>query len=87
MGSLVGLAVAVAMTLAWNDLVIRHPSSALQDPGPLVSILMIGVICLPLKPFHTLTLGIAISAICLGALLLVLQPMPGTSMPWSFVVV
>lgn len=78
---------AVTMTLVWNDLVIRHPSSALQYPGPLVLTLMIDVICLPLKPVLTLTLGLAISAICLGALLLVLQPMPGMSMPWSFVVV
>jgi signal transduction histidine kinase len=43
---------------------------------------MIGVICLPLKPVHTFSLGVAVSAIYLG--FLALHPMPGISRPWYF---
>lgn len=82
LGSFVGLAVALVTTLVWSDLAARYPSSNFQNPAPLVSILMIGVICLPLKPLHTFSLGVTVSGIYLG--FLVLHPMPGISQPWYF---
>jgi signal transduction histidine kinase len=69
------------MTFVWSDLAVRYPGIP-QNPAPLVSILMIGVICLPLKPLQTLTLGAAMSAVYLG--FLVLQPMPVEPLPWYF---
>jgi signal transduction histidine kinase len=60
-GWMVGAAVALSMVNFWLHIYASLPQSVWQNPGPLISILLIGVICLPLKPMHTLSLGLFIS--------------------------
>ena len=60
-GWMAGAAVALTMVNFWLHVFASFPESAWQNPGPLTSILLIGVICLPLKPVHTLSLGLVIS--------------------------
>ena len=60
-GWMVGAAVALTMVNFWLRVYASFTDGVLQNPGPLTSILLIGVICLPLKPLHTLSLGLFIS--------------------------
>ena len=52
-GWMVGAAVALIMVNFWLHVYASFFESVWQNPGPLTSILLIGVICLPLKPVHT----------------------------------
>jgi signal transduction histidine kinase len=60
-GWMVGAAVALTMVNFWLRVYASFGEGVWQNPGPLTSILLIGVICLPLKPWHTLSLGLFIS--------------------------
>ena len=68
-GWMVGAAVALTMVNFWLHVYASFPESVWQNPGPLTSILLIGVICLPLKPVHTLSLGLFMSTAYLMATL------------------
>jgi signal transduction histidine kinase len=67
-GWMVGAAVALIMVTFWLHIYASLPQNVWQNPGPLISILLIGVICLPLKPVHTFSLGLFISTAYLAAL-------------------
>jgi len=60
-GWMVGAAVALTMVNFWLRVYASFAEGVWQNPGPLTSILLIGVICLPLKPLHTLSLGLFMS--------------------------
>ena len=68
-GWMVGAAVALTMVNFWLHVYASFPESVWQNPGPLTSILLIGVICLPLKPVHTFSLGLFMSTAYLIATL------------------
>ena len=68
-GWMVGAAVALTMVNFWLHVYASFPESVWQNPGPLTSILLIGVICLPLKPLHTFSLGLFMSTAYLIATL------------------
>ncbi|MEW5978920.1 MAG: HAMP domain-containing sensor histidine kinase [Acidobacteriota bacterium] len=60
-GWLVGAMVGSSMVVAWLKMSAMVPDSAWQNPAPLISVLLIGVVCLPLKPVHTFSLGLCLS--------------------------
>jgi signal transduction histidine kinase len=85
-GWMVGAAVALAMVNTWVRVCALFPETVWQNPAPLTSVLLIGVICLPLKPVHTLSLGLSISTVYLIATLTISRFTSLAAVQWYFII-
>jgi signal transduction histidine kinase len=88
-GWMVGAAVALAVLNTWLHVSALFHGTIWQNPAPLISILLIGVICLPLKPVHTFSLGVFISVAYMIATLMIsrfMDLMDLAALQWYFII-